>query len=120
MTELRTVLFPSLAGPVTIEPARITIPGGFFSSGAELQTQPVALDVKPMPPNAPPSFNGAVGQFTLSGNVDTTQSKVNEPITWEVTLSGWGNLNALPDPTWPDLPEWRSFESQATMMPVKP
>ena len=115
VTELRTVLFPSLAGPVTIEPARITIPGGFFSSGAELQTQPVTLDVKPMPPNAPPSFNGAVGQFALSGTVDTTQSKVNEPVTWQVTLSGWGNLNALPDPIWPDLPEWRSFESQATI-----
>jgi hypothetical protein len=56
-----------------------------------------------------------VGQFALSGTVDTTQSKVNEPITWQVTLSGWGNLNALPDPVWPDFPKWRSFESQATI-----
>ena len=114
VTELRTVLFPSLMGPITIEPARLTIPGGFFSSGARLQTQPVVVDVKPLPANAPASFNGAVGQFTLSGTVDTTQTKVNEPITWRITLAGRGNLNALSDPIWPDMPEWRSFESQAT------
>lgn len=114
VTELRTVLFPSLVGPITIEPARLIIPGGFFSSGGELVTQPVAVDVKQLPPDAPPSFNGAVGQFTLSGTVDTTQAKVNEPITWQVTLSGQGNLNASPDPVWPEMPEWRGFESQAT------
>jgi hypothetical protein len=114
VTELRTVLFPSLMGPVTIEPARLIIPGGFFSSGAELQTQSVSVDVKPLPADAPASFNGAVGQFTLSGTVDTTQTRVNEPITWRVTLTGRGNLSALPDPVWPEMPEWRSFESQAT------
>jgi hypothetical protein len=114
VTELRTVLFPSLMGPVTIEPARLIIPGGFFSSGAELQTQPVSVDVKPLPAGAPASFNGAVGQFTLSGMFDTTQTRVNEPITWRVTLTGRGNFSALPDPVWPEMPEWRSFESQAT------
>jgi hypothetical protein len=114
VTELRTILFPSLVGPVTIEPARLVIPGGFFSSGGDLATQPVALDVKQLPPDAPASFNGAVGQFTLSGTVDTNQTQVNEPVTWQVTLSGQGNLNALPDPDWPEMPEWRGFESQAT------
>jgi hypothetical protein len=114
VTELRTVLFPSMTGPITIEPARLVIPSGFFSSGGELSTQPVAVDVKPLPPDAPASFNGAVGQFTLSGGVDTAQTRVNEPITWRVTLSGQGNLSALPDPAWPELPDWREFESQAT------
>ena len=114
VTELRTVLFPSLMGPITIEPARLIIPGGFFSSGAELRTQPVTVGVKPLPANALASFNGAVGQFTLSDTVDMTQTRVNEPITWRVTLAGRGNLNALPDPVWPEMPEWRGFESQAT------
>jgi hypothetical protein len=114
VTELRTVLFPSLMGPVTIEPARLTVSGGFFSSGAQLQTQPVSLDVKPLPAGAPPSFHGAVGQFSLSGTLDTTQTRVNVPITWRVTLAGRGNLSALPDPVWPEMAGWRSFESQAT------
>ena len=114
VTELRTVLFPTMAGSITIEPARLSVPGGFFSRGAELQTQPVSLEVRPLPANAPASFSGAVGQFGLEGTVDRTEGKVNEPITWRVTLSGWGNLEALPDLAWPDMPGWRSFESQAT------
>lgn len=115
VTELRTVLFPSIVGPVTIEPARLTSPGSFFRSGVNLQTQPVTLEVQPLPPNAPDSFNGAVGQFTLTSEVDTTQGKVNEPLTWQVTLSGQGYLNGAPDPLWPEMPDWRDFESQATI-----
>jgi len=115
VTEVRTVLFPSVVGPVTIDPARLTIPGGIFQSGRTLQTKPAALDVQPLPPDAPAGFDGAVGQFTLTAGVEPAQGVVNEPLTWRVTLSGRGNLNAAPDPTWPEIPGWRSFESQATV-----
>jgi hypothetical protein len=40
---------------------------------------------------------------------------VNEPLTWQVTLSGRGNLNATPDPIWPEIPGWRGFEAEATV-----
>lgn len=115
VTELRTVLFPSKAGTLTIEPARLVIPGGFFSAGSTLQTDPVTVEVKPLPPNAPADFKGAVGQYTLEATVDPPQGKVNEPVTWQVVLSGQGNLNLLPDPDWPKIPNWRSFDSQATV-----
>jgi len=115
VTELRTVLFPTVAGPITIEPAMLTVSGSFFSRGGRFQTQPVSLDVKQLPANAPASFSGAVGQYQIQATVDTTQSKVNEPITWQVTLSGQGNLNTVADPNWPDIDNWRSFESQATI-----
>ena len=111
VTEVRTILFPSVVGPVTVEPASLTMPGSLFRRGSTLQTQPIALDVQPLPPTAPEGFNGAVGQFTLTGTVDATESKVNEPLTWQVTLSGRGNLNAMPDPVWPEMPGWREFES---------
>src|SRR5688572_4856048 len=114
VTELRTVLFPSVMGPVTIEPARLVIPGSFFSQGGELRTEPVSVEVKPMSAGAPASFTGAVGQFSLEAHTDISQSKVNEPITWLVTLSGWGNLNSLADPIWPEMPEWRTFETKAS------
>jgi hypothetical protein len=115
VTEIRSILFPSVLGPVTIEPARLTIPGGFFSSGKTLQTRPVELSVQPLPPNAPEGFNGAVGQFTLTGTLEPTQGKVNEPLTWQVTLNGQGNINAAPDPVWPEVSGWRDFETQATV-----
>lgn len=115
VTELRTILFPSVVGPVTIEPARLVIPGGFFSRGQTLQTKPVELNVQPLPPGAPDGFAGAVGQFSLQAAMDATSGAVNEPLTWRVTLSGRGNLNAAPDPAWPEIDGWRSFESEATL-----
>jgi len=115
VTELRTILFPSVVGPVTIDPARLVIPGGFFSRGQTLQTKPVELNVQPLPPGAPDSFAGAVGQFSLQASVDATSGEVNEPLTWRVILNGRGNLNAAPDPAWPEIDGWRSFESEATL-----
>ena len=40
---------------------------------------------------------------------------MNEPITWRVTLNGSGNLKAAPAPVWPDIPDWRSYDSQANI-----
>jgi len=115
VTELQTILFPSIVGPLTIEPARLVIPGGFFRAGQTLQTRPVELDVRPLPPGAPAGFQGAVGRFTLAASLDSAQGTAGEPLTWQVTLSGEGNLTAAPDPAWPDMPGWRDFESEAAI-----
>lgn len=113
VTELRTLLYPTAAGEITIEPAKLTIPGDFFSAGVELTTEPVTVQVQPLPPNAPADFNGAVGQFEIAATVAPAQVKVNEPVTLRVKLTGAGNIEKLPPPTWPELPGWRSFESKA-------
>jgi hypothetical protein len=115
VTEVQTILFPTAAGPVTIDSARLTTAGSLFSSGRTLQTKPVALDVKPLPPNAPAGFGGAVGQFSMEASVEPVDGKVNEPLTWHVTLHGVGNVTTAPDPVWPEIPGWRSFESNATV-----
>jgi len=114
VTELHTVLFPTVAGKTTIEPAVLTIPGDIFSNGDILSTKPIDLTVKDLPTGAPADFNGAVGHFTLDAAVDSNKATVNEPITLKVTISGDGNLENLPDPTWEDIDGWRSFESKAT------
>jgi len=114
VTELYTVLFPTGPGPVTIEPARLTIPGSFFENDARLETRPIELQVQALPEGAPADFAGAVGQYDLSAEVDITSGQVNQPFTLRVTLAGSGNLNSLPDPQWPDTPNWRVFDSQAT------
>jgi hypothetical protein len=115
VVEVRTLLFPSVMGPVTIDPAQLTIPGDFFSPDQTLQTQPVELHVQPLPPGAPTGFNGAVGRYSLSSSIDSSQGTVGEPLAWHVTLSGQGNLTAAPDPTWPEMPGWRGFDNQATV-----
>jgi hypothetical protein len=58
VTELRTVLFPTKTGPLTIDPAHLVTTGGFFGQGGGLQSQPITLEVKPLPGNAPASSKG--------------------------------------------------------------
>ena len=52
--------------------------------------------IRPLPAGAPATFNGAVGQFTLTSKVVPATAAVGEPITWTLTLAGTGN--------WPEIP----------------
>lgn len=115
LTELRTILFPTVVGEVTIDPASFSIPGGFFSQSKEILSNSVALDVQPLPDGAPATFTGAVGQFDIHTSVDHPETKVNETVTWEVTISGQGNIDNLTDPVWPETSEWRAFDSEASV-----
>ncbi|MFN2139645.1 MAG: BatD family protein [Candidatus Promineifilaceae bacterium] len=115
VTELQTILVPTVTGEVTIDPAQLSIPGDFFSSGVDLQTQSITVSVQPLPQNAPDSFRGAVGQFEISAATDLTQAEVNDTVTMDVTITGTGNLETMPDPVWTEGPEWRSFDSKATV-----
>ena len=38
---------------------------------------------------------------------------MNEPVQLRVTVSGEGNIEALPDPAWPEFAGWRVIESPA-------
>lgn len=115
VTELQTVLFPTIVGQATIDPATLTIPGGLFDRGQNLRTQPITLDVKPLPDGAPSSFQGAVGHFTVEALTDKEETEVNETVTIVVTITGDGNIASLSDPDWPNSPEWRAFDSQASV-----
>lgn len=114
VTELWTVLFPTGVGEVSIDPAIMAVPGDFLSRGVTLTSEPIALTVRPLPDNAPAGFQGAVGRFDITAEVDQAQTQVNDTVTWRIILAGEGNLESLPDPIWPDSPGWRAFDSQAS------
>ena len=42
---------------------------------------------------------------------DATEGKVNEPVRLTFRISGEGNIEALPDPEWPEFAGWRVIES---------
>ncbi len=115
VTELRSQLFPTAAGDVTIDPAQLTIPGFGFQRGGVLQSEPVALTVQPLPAGAPATFTGAVGQFDLRAELDTQQTQLDEPVIASVTLAGWGNVGTAGDPVWPEADGWRTFTGDATV-----
>ena len=115
VVELTTVLFPTSAGEHTIDTAALTIPGSLFTQGTRLATEPITVNVLPLPVPAPDGFHGAVGQFSIATSLDADQVKVNEPVTLKVEVSGRGNLSTLPDPEMPVLNNWRAYESTSTV-----
>ena len=115
VTELTNVLFPTASGDVTIDPATLRIPAGFVEPEIRLQTEPVVLGVRPLPPDAPPGFDGAVGQYTISVRTDTSMiDGSNDSVNLQVTISGAGNMEALPDPAFPENSDWRVYDTRST------
>ena len=111
VVELRTLLFPSVVGAVAIGPAVLEVSAGTSGTTSRLESSAVAMEVRPLPAGAPASFTGAVGRFDISASADSTEGKVNEPVRLTVNISGEGNIEALPDPAWPEFAGWRVIES---------
>ena len=109
--ELRTVLFPTVLGTVDIEAAALTISDGTAGGQGKVEAPPVSVQVRPLPPGPPDGFTGAVGRFDISAEVDSATGQVNEPVQLTITVSGQGNIEALPDPAWPEFAGWRLVES---------
>jgi hypothetical protein len=109
---------PARVGNLQLGPAecslRILIPvsRGFFGWNYQgfrtnLQSAPVAMRVLPLPSeNVPPSFNGAVGAFSMAVSAAPTNLAVGDPITVKVNISGGGRLDGL---LLPEQPQWRDF-----------
>ena len=86
-----------------------TAPG---SVEVEASTEPVTLEVQPLPAGAPAGFKGAVGQFTLESRMVPEQVNEGEPITWTLSLKGTGN--------WPMGVELPSRTVPAKMRTIQP
>ncbi|MDA0768589.1 MAG: BatD family protein [Chloroflexi bacterium] len=110
--ETRTILFPTAAGSRQIGQALLTLPSVTADPPQDFVTAPLTLEVKPLPEAAPEGYQGAVGRFTISASADASEGKIDDPIAMTVTLAGEGNIDAMPNPVWPNLPQWRSFENE--------
>ena len=107
--EERTVLFPSLVGDLTIDPASMRVSEGLGRSQQVLVTEPVTVGVRPLPPGAPAGFDGAVGDYSIEASVDSDRLSGGEPATVTITIRGAGNIDALPGPDTPASTDWRFF-----------
>ena len=111
--ELKTALFPTVVGTVVIDPAALTASAGNAGPQTLVESPPVPVEVRPLPVGAPSGFTGAVGRFNITADVGSDTGQVNEPVELTVTVSGEGNIEALPDPVWPEFTGWRVIESPA-------
>ena len=107
--EERTVLFPSLVGELTIDPASMRVSEGLGRSQQVLVTEPVVVNVRPLPRGAPAGFDGAVGDYSMEASVDSDRLSGGEPATLTITIRGAGNIDALPAPNVPASGDWRVF-----------
>jgi hypothetical protein len=78
-----------------------------------IHSERTELEVLPLPPNAPKSFNGAVGAFSLSTKASPTKVDVGDPITLTLSINGRGNFDRVNAPKLMDETNWRSYPANA-------
>lgn len=115
----RRALFPLRPGKATIDPAEVQVLTGFgmlFSRGSSRRSsQPLQLDVQPLPPGKPPGFDaGNVGQWTLTATAEPATVAVGQPVTFRVVASGRGNVRDLRLPRLPEIPGMRAYDATAS------
>jgi len=75
----------------------------------EIKSDPVALEVKPLPTGAPPGFSGAIGNFTMTTDAKPKSVQVGDPITVTSTISGRGNFDRVGAPVIEDERGWHKY-----------
>ena len=69
-----------------------------------LESEPIELTIHPLPLDGRPvNYSQAVGQFSLSTYIDSSEVEVNKAVTFKVELKGSGNLNLI-EISEPDFP----------------
>ena len=135
-SEIKTALFALNSGPAEIKPLTVIaqVPThspvdpfdpNFFQnlmamSGAqgtsrEFTTEPIKLDIKPLPAGAPADFNGAVGAYTVTASADRAEAKTGEAVNFSVTITGNGNLKAVTAPKLPELADFKVFDTMSSL-----
>ena len=79
----------------------------------KLTTERVNIEVKALPPNAPPTFSGAVGNFTMTGDANPKSVQVGDPITVTARISGRGNFDRVAGPSFEDERGWHKYPPTA-------
>ncbi len=71
---------------------------------ATVVSNPIQLQVEPLPPGQPEPFSGVVGNLALAATLTPDSVHTDEAFTLTVTATGQGNLRAIPEPAL-ELPE---------------
>ena len=75
----------------------------------KLKSEPATLEVKPLPPNAPAGFSGAVGSFTLKVEAKPKEAQVGDPVTVNATIIGRGNFDRVTAPALENESGWHKY-----------
>lgn len=118
---LQFALFPTKSGTLTVSPYKIDAAirtasqredpfssffGGFGNNRrqVELETDPVTINVKDLPPISDAHYIGAVGSYRINREMNIKRPTVGETIEVKTTIEGTGNIPLLNKPEY-DFPE---------------
>lgn len=108
----RLLLYPQKSGKLTVNSGKydITIQQfelvnmGFFTTQRPIERQVTTesnmatIDVTPLPEPKPAGFDGAVGRFTVSTDLQPELLRTNEAAVYTYTIKGTGNIRYLKQP----------------------
>ena len=111
----QSILYPQRSGQLQIGSGKVDVDirvptqsrgrsifDDFFSNYQDISktitTAPATIDVKPLPSGKPANFSNAVGNFTMSSEINKTELKANEAVTIKLTIRGNGNFRVLKNP----------------------
>ncbi|NEN25641.1 protein BatD [Cryomorpha ignava] len=112
----RQILFPQRTGKIQIDPLTISshVNRSFLNPGEEVNmaSNSPTIEVMPLPGKVPESYNGAVGEFTFSANIDRTELPANEAINLKIIISGSGNLSLIKEPELKFPPDFETYDPE--------
>jgi len=125
---VRKVLVPTTPGSFTIDPygtqVQVSRSSGdllrdFFSNVRSRtvmrRSDPLRLEVKALPERGRPAgFNGVVGSFRMTAELDREVARVNDAVALKVTIEGEGFLRAAPAPVVEATADLKVFEPKTT------
>lgn len=114
------ILFPLGEKDVVINPfsMQVLVRGDMFSFFGERKTissEGKTIRVKSFPLDRPEGFKDAVGNFTISAQIDTSNIKVDAPFTLKVIIKGEGNLNLLSAPNFPETRKLTTYDPESSV-----
>lgn len=83
--------------------------GRTMQKEVKLKSEATTLEVKPLPPNAPPEFGGAVGTFTMKADANPKSAQTGDPVTVTASLTGRGNFDRVTAPVLEDDRGWHQY-----------
>ena len=118
VTIRRVALFPTRTGTLSLAPMEFEVDllraarsssnsdpfAPFFSpfssryESEDVTAPPVTITARALPPGAPPTFGGAVGQFGIASSIDRRAVRAGDPVRIEISLSGTGNVSTIEAP----------------------
>ncbi len=68
----------------------------------KVRTDPVTLEIRPLPAGKPADFSGGIGQFKLDVETEPRRAQAGDPVTVRLILSGQGNFERISAPALAD------------------